>query len=188
MFDPYEWIAIGLAMLLVVSTIFGAGYHYGGKGPRADLATLQAQVKADKAAAKDSHDRISNANSTEAAALGVQLKVAEAQLDSAEKDRRDAVAHASLADSSLATTQRVLGFVREASGLSGYCTPGPGHNCSAQSADSAGRPDSCESTLRLVVGSSDVNNTELKRAILKRDACVTQYNGVRDRINKAVSK
>lgn len=46
----YGLIAYGLAAAVALGTTFAAGWHYGAKGPRADLARLEAKVAREDAA------------------------------------------------------------------------------------------------------------------------------------------
>lgn len=99
--NPYGLLLKLGAALVVVLTIFGAGWHYGGKGPRADLAKERAtfsQFKAELAiqAKKQENEnaRIESLARSASAAAAVSVQFADVRAANAEQSARDRLASA----------------------------------------------------------------------------------------------
>lgn len=91
----YGLIAYGLAAAVALGAAFGAGWHYGAKGPRADLARLEARVARDEAARvldlakrREDDERAIARLREDAAQSEAALRSAAARADAAEAQAR----------------------------------------------------------------------------------------------------
>jgi hypothetical protein len=190
MFNPQIWLALAIAFLAWGGVQFGVGYHYGEKNtvPVKTYQALDKKYAEDEATiktSKDKHD--SDAKALAASALDLEKKRAQHKTDLATDDARvrAALAKRNLDDVTLATTRRVLDAVAAENAIRAKAgTPvASADNGATQPTDIAGRLDTCKSTLTATVGSSAVNDSELKRSIIDRDDCVARYHSVEHQLN-----
>lgn len=191
MLDPRFWVAAFLLLLATSGVMFGVGWHYGDKGKiavakYAALVTAKAEVDADLKKAKADYANAASKNATAAHDTDDKLKKADERIATAEKAQAALQRQHQVDAANLATARLMLGDatadtakLRTAVDAATVARD----QGTSQSADLAGRLDSCKQAFNGLVTSSRVNNAELKRAIARRDACVERYETAARNIN-----